>query len=302
MKSSLLIPGDQASDSNDQLYNYEHHALPEYDIMETPPFHEVLWQNAQLHEALKAGAKPGCASGMGSCPPVNAKVTCQNLHNACAVNAQHPVHKVKFAPPCAAKILALFGCGKPEPPPKKPKPPPHIDEPLPIPIKVKKPEKPKEEEEKPEKPKEEEKKPDKPKEDDSKKKGDPLVDFISDSMDQSPETAGNTAATTQTTKKQAQSRIGLLNPEQSLSLMSAIGSDLEESLTETFHDGDNNNNNSDNDENNIPVKTDSKQSKSKEKSAHEENSKQVLFKVEKNEQDTRTVAFVIYGPDCKTQN
>ena len=104
--------GDQASDANDQLYGYEHHALPEYDILETPPFQKVLWQNAQLMQALKGSSMQSgeCVPGMGSCPPV--KITCEELKEACNY-AHHPgLKSPEYEPPCAGKILALFGCNQ----------------------------------------------------------------------------------------------------------------------------------------------------------------------------------------------
>lgn len=229
--------GDQASDANDQLFGYEHHALPEYDVMETPPFQESLWQNVQLQELLKAGKRP-CAPGMGSCPPVNSPHICENLNNMCGgVNAVHPpATAVHLAPPCASQILALFGCGPPTPAPSPSPPTPPPLEPqhlLPIPVKKPPPKKDdKKDDKKPEKPpnkgsKKPDKKPEKPPDKPNwKKENYPLSDFV-DENDKEKDLADIMSH-----KKMNEGKVGLMNEEQSLALMSAIGSDLDKSLQE----------------------------------------------------------------------
>lgn len=72
----------------------------------------MLWQNAQLMQAMKGSSMQsgGCVPGMGSCPPV--KITCEELKEACN-NAHYPgLKSPEYEPPCAGKILALFGCGE----------------------------------------------------------------------------------------------------------------------------------------------------------------------------------------------
>jgi len=227
--------------------------------METPPFQETMWQNAQLQELLKAGKKPGlpppCAPGMGSCPPVNNPHICQHLHHVCDVNAHHPPQtKINFKPPCAGEILALFGCGKPKPPEKPPPPPPPPLPQHPIPIPKKKPpkEEKKKEDDKPppknDKPPPKDDKPppkeEKPPKEGEKKEKYPLADLVDNTTNNKDQLHDIMAAQSKSTVKNKQlhrdakeeGTVGLMNEQQSLALMTAIGSDLEKTLKSKFHD------------------------------------------------------------------
>ena len=97
-------------------YDYEHHALPEYDVKETPPFHLALLQGMKMMEEAKnpkAGSKP-C---VGLCPPATHLVDlspqqCEMLYSWCKPKKQPAESQYEL--PCPYKILEkLYGCKPP---------------------------------------------------------------------------------------------------------------------------------------------------------------------------------------------
>ena len=224
-----------------------------------PAFQEVMWQNAQLQQTLKGGAKPSCAPGMGSCPPINSDKTCQNLEATCAANAQHPKDpKVDYEAPCTEKILKLFGCDKAkQAAQEKPMEEPKEDKPKPLPIPKKKPpveEEKEKEKEAPPPPPPPKKKPDlRPigeqlTSEDSGSKITPgsAVDGVTQSMKgvQARKLEENTENSLQAKQsfyrdphnkpEDNTGKVGLMNEEESLALMTAIGTDLQKSLSHKF--------------------------------------------------------------------
>jgi len=114
LKSSLKVNhhkpnygAEDGSDSISELYGYEHHALPEYDILETPQFHETP-RGQKLLQDIASSNGGGCP-GMGSCPPIAAKIACQNIQTTCNDKGESS-QAIDYESPCAAKILSLFGC------------------------------------------------------------------------------------------------------------------------------------------------------------------------------------------------
>ena len=98
-------------------YGYEHHALPEYDIKETPPFYITMLQGLKMVEEGKK--KPGCEHPGGDCGMMNPVFhlnddQCNSLAGNCMPS--RPVTS-GYEEPCPWKIIEmLFGCKKPAKP------------------------------------------------------------------------------------------------------------------------------------------------------------------------------------------
>lgn len=145
-------------------YGYEHHALPEYDIKETPPFYVTMLQGLKMAEEDKK--KPACGHAGAECGMYSPVFhlnddQCNTLAGNCM--GSKPITS-SYEEPCPWKIIEmLFGCKKPPKPtgpvvPGKPDgvepPAPKPDEPeAPKPDEPKKPGEEKEEKEEGGKPK-----------------------------------------------------------------------------------------------------------------------------------------------------
>eukprot|EP00112_Aurelia_sp_Birch-Aquarium-sp1_P015438 Seg3419.1 transcript_id=Seg3419.1/GoldUCD/mRNA.D3Y31 product=Ectin protein_id=Seg3419.1/GoldUCD/D3Y31 len=104
-------------DLENWAYGYEHHALPEYDVKETPPFYVTMLEGLKMAEENKK--KPSCQQG-GTCEPMLHlnDDQCNTLAGNCMPSK--PVTQTSYEEPCPWKIIEmLFGCKKPA----KPKPP-----------------------------------------------------------------------------------------------------------------------------------------------------------------------------------
>ena len=108
-------------DLENWAYGYEHHALPEYDVKETPPFYVTMLQGLKMAEEGKK--KPGCGQTGGDCGMVNPLFhlngdQCNTLAGNCMTSK--PVTS-NYEEPCPWKIIEmLFGCKKPAKPPGNP--------------------------------------------------------------------------------------------------------------------------------------------------------------------------------------
>ena len=105
-------------DLENWAYGYEHHALPEYDVKETPPFYVTMLEGLKMAEENKK--KPSCQQGGTPCEPMLHlnDDQCNILAGNCMPSK--PVTQTSYEEPCPWKIIEmLFGCKKPA----KPKPP-----------------------------------------------------------------------------------------------------------------------------------------------------------------------------------
>eukprot|EP00794_Sanderia_malayensis_P005410 gene5411-6086_t len=164
-------------DLENWAYGYEHHALPEYDIKETPPFYVAILQGLKLMQENKSA--PGCKEAKPGCGPMIPLTNdqCNTLAGNCMPSK--PITSDGFEKPCPWKILEwIYGCKEPKrpttsekpdeteppvPPPPKPDKPEKPVEAKPVNVKPEKTEEPKPTEKAPQKAQEEEKPSKKPK-------------------------------------------------------------------------------------------------------------------------------------------
>ena len=102
-------------------YGYEHHALPEYDVKETPPFYVKMLEGLKMAE--KGEKKPGCSHPGATCGMASPVFhlnddQCNTLAGNCM--ASKPITS-GYEEPCPWKIIEmLFGCKKPKKPASDP--------------------------------------------------------------------------------------------------------------------------------------------------------------------------------------
>eukprot|EP00795_Rhopilema_esculentum_P012506 gene12506-3191_t len=99
-------------DLENWAYGYEHHALPEYDVKDTPPFYVKMLQGLKMAEEGKK--KPSCQQDSGACQPMFHlnDDQCNNLAGNCMPSK--PITNSNYEEPCPWKIIEmLFGCKKP---------------------------------------------------------------------------------------------------------------------------------------------------------------------------------------------
>ena len=107
-------------DLQNWAFDYEHHALPEYDVKETPPFYINMLERIKMAEK---GKGPGCEHMGGGCGSTNPVFhlnddQCNILAGNCMPSK--PVNP-NYEEPCPWKIIEmLFGCRKPAKPMRKP--------------------------------------------------------------------------------------------------------------------------------------------------------------------------------------